>query len=164
MPVVEPLEPVSQPGEPDNQPEEGDLSAGSLNEATRRHNLDISLLARHIGKMGQTFSCIVFDSFFWHFCSNKKIFFLTCCIITGTRTVRFLTFSVLHNDPAAHQDHCGEMPDSNPGHLPQKSSAQPISHHICLVSLPCSLRCTNIKRETNKLTMVRYLCNTYSEN
>ena len=75
VPVVEPLEPVSQPGEPDNQPEEGDLSAGSLNEATRRHNLDISLLARHIGKMGQTFSFIVFDSFFWHFCSNNKNLF-----------------------------------------------------------------------------------------
>ena len=39
-----------------------------------------------------------------------------------------------HNDPAAHQDHCGlwEKPDMNPGPLPQKSGAQPMSHHISI--------------------------------
>ena len=81
VPVVEPLEPVSQPGEPDNQPEEGDLSAGSLNEATRRHNLDISLLARHIGKMGQTFSCMCLIRFFGTSAATKKSFFLPVVLL-----------------------------------------------------------------------------------
>ena len=38
--------------------------------------------------------------------------------------------TILHSDPAAHQDHCGIWSDSNPKPLSQKSVALQIDHTI----------------------------------
>jgi hypothetical protein len=48
-------EATARPREGENAPDERPGTSTGLSDASRRHNLDISLLARHIGKLGRIY-------------------------------------------------------------------------------------------------------------